>query len=169
MQTPFPSILLNVFFVISAGLYLSFLIVHYQLDPLDNFWLLFFYCVIGLSGIYLVKFLGLKVIGWVFNLKDAADSYLFVVFIINKMAGLLLLPFLVLLAFTDGNLYTVGLTLSYIVLAGLLAYRFILTYTVVRNQVKVNPFHFFLYFCAFEIAPLLLIYKALLLFFHIST
>jgi len=169
MQTPFPSILLNIFFVLSAGLYLSFLIVHYKLNPLDNFWLLFFYCVIGLSGIYLVKFLGLKVIGWVFNLKAAADSYLFVVFIINKMAGLLLLPFLVLLAFTSGNLNMVGLTLSYIVLGGLLAYRFILTYTVVRNQVRVKPFQFFLYLCAFEIAPLLLVYKLLLIYFRIST
>jgi hypothetical protein len=169
MQTPFPSVLLNSFFVISAGLYLSFLIDHYQLNPLGNFWLLFLYCVIGLTGLYLMKYLGLKVIGWVFNRKEAANSYLFVVFIINKMAGLLLLPFLVLLAFTSGNLYMVALTLSYIALAGLLAYRFILTYTVVRNQVRVNPFQFFLYLCAFEIAPLLLVYKLLLIYFRIST
>jgi hypothetical protein len=169
MQTPLPSILLNGFFVISAGLYLSFLIEHYKLNPVENFWLLFLYCVAGLSLIYIVKFLGLKVTGWVFSMKDAADAYIFIVFIINKMLGLLLLPFLVLLAFTSGNLYSVALSLSFIVLACLLAYRFILTYTVVRNQVRVNPFQFFLYLCAFEIAPLLLVYKLLLIYFRIST
>jgi hypothetical protein len=79
-----------------------------------------------------------------------------------------LLPFLVLLAFAQGNIYAVSFTLSWITIVGLLAYRFILTYTTVRNQVKVNPFHFFLYLCAFELAPLLLIYRGLLLFFHIT-
>jgi hypothetical protein len=58
--------------------------------------------------------------------------------------------------------------LSWCLLIGLLAYRIILTFAAVRNQVKVNPFHFFLYLCAFEIAPLLLVYKGLLLFFRIT-
>jgi hypothetical protein len=168
IQTPLPSLLLNVFFVVSGGLYISFLLEHARLNPIDNFWLMSFYCTLGLSIIYFVKYAGLKLSGWLFNMQEAADSYIFIVFIINKMIGLLLLPFLVLLAFAQGNIYAMSLTLSWIIIVGLILYRFILTYTTVRNQVKVNPFHFFLYFCAFEIAPLLLIYRGLLLFFHIT-
>ncbi|HYC41288.1 MAG TPA: DUF4271 domain-containing protein [Chitinophagaceae bacterium] len=168
LQNPLPSILLNAFFVISGGFYLSFLIEHFGINPAGNFWLLYLYCMLGLATIYLVKFLGLKATGWVFGARDAADSYLFVVFMINKMAGLLLLPFVVLLAFTAGDFRNTVVTLSFALLAGLLAYRFILTYSVIRNQVKVNPFHFFLYLCAFEIAPVLLVYKALLIYFRIS-
>jgi hypothetical protein len=168
MQTPLPSLLLNVFFVVSGGLYIGFLLQHAKLNPVDNFWLMSAYCLLGLSIIYFVKFLGLKLSGWLFNMKEAADAYIFIVFIINKMIGILLLPFLVLLAFTEGNTYSASLTISWIVIAGLLAYRFVLTYAAVRNQVKVNPFHFFLYLCAFEIAPLLLIYRGLLFFFHIT-
>jgi hypothetical protein len=41
-------------------------------------------------------------------------------------------------------------------------YRFIVSFGPVRKEIKVNGFHFFLYLCAFEIAPLLLIYKLLL-------
>ena len=166
MQTPLPSLLLNGFFVVSGGLYISFLIDHYQLNPVDNFWLLFLYCCLGLSAAYFVKFAGLKVSGWLFNIREAADSCIFIVFIVNKMIGILLLPFLVLLAFTTGNIYAVSITLSWCLVAGLLVYRFILIFAAIRNQVKVNPFHFFLYLCAFEIAPLLLIYKALLQFFN---
>ena len=84
------------------------------------------------------------------------------------MLGILLLPFLVLIAFTVGRVYSAGLTLSWCLVGGLLLYRFILTYSAVRNLVRVNPFHFILYIAAFEIAPLLLIYKALLLFFRIT-
>lgn len=168
MQTPFPSLLLNVFFIVSAGLYATFLVRYFNMDPVGNFWLLFFYCCLGLSLAYLVKFVGLKVSGWVFNMSEAADSYIFIVFIVNKMIGILLIPFLIVLAFTVGNVYTAGLTLSWCLVAGLLAYRFILTFIAIRNQVKVNPFHFLLYLIAFEIAPLLLVYKGLLRFFNQS-
>ncbi len=165
IQTPLPSLLLNGFFVVSGGLYIAFLLKHFQLDPLNNFWLLFLYCCLGLSAAYLVKFIGLKLSGWLFNMNEAANSYIFIVFIVNKMIGMLLLPFLVLLAFTKGDTYTVALTISWCMVAGLIIYRFILTYAAVRNQVKVNPFHFFLYLLAFEVAPLLLVYKGLLFYF----
>jgi hypothetical protein len=99
-------------------------------------------------------------------MKDAADSYIFIVFIVNKMAGLYLLPFLILLSFTEGEPYHIFLILSWVGILMLLIYRFILTFGAVHNQIKVNLFHFFLYLCAFEIAPVLLIYKLLLYFFN---
>ena len=165
MQMPLPALMLNCFFVISGGLYLAFLLTHYGVNPVNNFWLLLLYSTIGLSIAYLVKFVGLKLSGWLFSMEQAATSYIFIIFIVNKMMGILLLPFLVLLAFTQGGLYSSSLTLSFCFLAGLLVYRFILTYGAIRNEVRVNPFHFFLYILAFEIAPLLLVYKGLLLFF----
>ena len=168
VQTPLPSLMLNGFFVISAGLYLTFVLEYFHLNPVNNFWLLFLYCVVGLSVIYFVKFLGLKISGWLFSMKEAADSYIFIVFVVNKMLGILLLPFLVLLAFSEGSIHGVAVTLSWFVIAGLLIYRFILTYSAIRNQVRVNPFHFFLYLLAFEIAPLLLVYKGLLPILRIS-
>ena len=168
MQTPLPSVLLNIFFFLSGGLYGCFVLEHFHLNPTGSFWLLYFYCIAGLSAIYFVKFIGLKITGWLTNMQEAADAYIFIVFIVNKMIGVLLLPFLVLVAFTVGDIYSASMTLSWCLVAGLLIYRFILTYTAVRNQVKVNPFHFFLYLCAFEIAPLLLIYRGLLLFFRIT-
>ena len=169
MQTPLPSLLLNVFFVICGGLYVTFLLQYLNLVANQDFWLMFLYSSLGLSFAYLMKFVSLKVSGWLFNVKDAANSYIFIVFIVNKMIGILLLPILLILAFAFGNVYSGGMTISWCLIAGLFMYRFILTYAAIHNQVKVNPFHFFLYLCAFELAPLLLIYKGLLLFFHQTT
>ena len=84
---------------------------------------------------------------------------------INKIIGIYILPFLVLLAFTDNDIYEAAFIFSYLGVFALLAYRFILSYGLVQNEIRLNPFHFFLYLCAFEIIPLLLIYKALLLWF----
>jgi hypothetical protein len=165
VQTPLPSLLLNFFFLITASLYISFVLQHYHIALDYYFWLLCFYCFVALTVIYIIKFLSLKFFGWLFNISATTDGYIFIVFMINKIIGIYLLPFLVLLAFTDDNIYQVAFALSYIGIFALLAYRFILSYGLVRNQIRVNPFHFFLYLCAFEIVPLLLIYKALLLWF----
>ncbi len=166
MQTPLPSLLLNGFFVVCGGLYGAFLLVHFKLVEEEDFWLYFLYCGLGLSAIYLVKFIGLKIMGWVFGMEEASNSYVFIVFVINKVIGLFLLPFLFLLAFLSGAGYQTALLLSWVGIGGLFLYRFILTYAAIHNQVRFNPFHFFLYLCAFEIAPLLLIYKLLLIIFH---
>ena len=165
MQTPFPSLVFIGFFVASAGLYLTLLFQHFEITPIENFWLLYLYCCIGLSVIYLVKFVGLIICGWLFNMRKAADSYIFIVFIINKVIGIALVPFIVLLAFSDEIMYNVALVLSWCTVGALFLYRFILGFAAIRNEVRFNLFHFFLYLCAFEIAPLLLIYKLLLFFF----
>jgi hypothetical protein len=163
VQTPLPSLFMNMFFLVSGAMYLDLVFRHYGFGSGYSFWLLYFYIVVGLGVIYLVKYISLKLSGLLFNISQTTDAYIFVVFMINKIIGVILLPFLVLLAFTDNEFYQVGLILSFITMFILLAYRFILAYGLVRNQIRVKPFHFFLYLCCFEIAPLLLIYKLLLL------
>jgi hypothetical protein len=162
LQAPFPSLLLNILFTISGGLYFCFLLRHYQLVPGFNFALLFLDCTGFIGLLYLFKFFLLKTTGWVFNITRATDTYIFVVFMTNKIIGILLLPFLVILAFSPHTTNEITLTISYFMIGILLLYRFIASYPPIRNEIKVSMFYFFLYLCAFEIAPLLLIYKVLL-------
>jgi hypothetical protein len=114
---------------------------------------------------YLIKFITLQLTGWLFKAGDAATSYIFTVFTINKMAGLFLLPLLALMAFSVPWVFTVSLVLSWVLLGGLILYRVGLTYRVVRKQINISGFHFLLYVIGFEIAPLLVLYKLFLLNF----
>ncbi|MCW3117146.1 MAG: hypothetical protein JWM28_1228 [Chitinophagaceae bacterium] len=163
-QTPLPSLVFNAFFIITGGLYIAFILQHFNVGNQSSFWLLSLYSSAALGVIYVIKFLGLKFTGWILNLPGATESYIFIVFIINKIIGIFLLPFLILIAFAQGELYQLSITLSSWGIAGLLVYRFILSYSAVHNQIKVKPFHFIIYLLAFEIVPLLLIYKLLLYF-----
>lgn len=163
LQTPLPSVLMNIFFVLTAGLYVNFLLLHFHLSLAENFWLQYVYCAAFIAFVYIIKFLGLKITGWLFNVHEAAESYTFIVFIICKMLGILLLPFLVLLSFTSGTIYLNSLVLSWIGIGLLLGYRFLLSYSYARKEIKLNPFHFILYIIAFEIVPVLLIYKMLMI------
>ncbi|MGB8192228.1 MAG: DUF4271 domain-containing protein [Chitinophagaceae bacterium] len=168
LQTPLPSLMLNIFFLLVGGFYASLLLDYYKYHPHPNFWIQTLYCVGILALIYAGKFIILKFLGWVFNLSKATDTYIFIVFLVNKMLGILLLPFLVLIAFYTGQAQQVFVTLSLMLILVLFAYRFVFSFGPIRAEIKVNPFHFFLYLCAFEIAPLLLIYKVLLLILETS-
>jgi hypothetical protein len=164
LQSPLPSLFLNILFVLSTGLFLSIVADYHDIVPGMNRWLLFFYCCVLVATIYLGKFIVLKMVGWMFNIRSAADTYIFIVFLVNKMMGIYLLPALLLMAFAHPPLLTVLITLTYVFIVILFIYRFIIAYRPVRNEIKLTRFHFFLYLCAFEIAPLLLIYKVLLIF-----
>ncbi len=161
MQAPLPSLLLNILFFFTAAVFVALVLQRYGLGTSFNFWLLLLYCAVGLAAIYLVKFITLKLCGWLFRIPDATDAYTFIVFTTNKIIGILLLPLLVLLAFTTGPFKETVLSLSVMVIGALFLYRFFLSYVSIHRQVKVDLFHFLLYLCAFEIAPLLLINKLL--------
>jgi hypothetical protein len=162
LQTPLPSLLLNILFVISAGLYACYLLQYSQLGAGIRFWVLYLNCMLLLGTIYFVKFLVLKFIGWVFSISRATDIYIFIVFLVNKMLGIFLLPFLIVITFSGPQLGEVFITISLAMIFVLWTYRILASYRPVHNEIKLTPFYFFLYLCAFEIAPLLLIYKVLL-------
>ena len=162
LQTPLPSLLLNILFILSAGLYACFLLHYSRIGEGVRFWVIYFYCMVLLGSIYLVKFLVLKFVGWVFSISRATDIYIFVVFLVNKMMGIFLLPFLILITFSSADTREIFITISLAMVFVLWTYRALAAYRPVRNEIKLTPFYFFLYLCAFEIAPLLLIYKVLL-------
>lgn len=161
LQAPLPSLLLNILFLLSGAFFLTLIFQYFNLGMQYGFWWLFLYCVAGIGAVYLVKFITLKICGWLFRLSDAIDAYIFIVFTTNKVLGMALLPFVILLAFTGGTVYEVALNLAFLLVGVMFCYRFFLSYMTIHRQVKVSFFHFFLYLCAFEIAPLLLINKLL--------
>ena len=55
----------------------------------------------------------------------------------------------------------IAVTLSIIMIVCILCIPLPGCYSVLHKEIKISRLHFFLYLCAFEIAPLLLIYKVL--------
>jgi hypothetical protein len=164
MQAPLPSLLLNIFFFISASLYLTLLFRYHDLGMQFRFWMLAVYCFLGLVGIYLLKFLVLRIFGWIFRVREATDSYIFIVFTANKILGMALMPFVILLAFTTGETTMYSIMMSYLLIGAVFLYRYILAYTSIQRQIRLQFFHFLIYLAAFEVAPLLLINKLLFQF-----
>lgn len=164
-NAPLPSLLFNILFLLIGALLAALLLRHFGLGMPYPFWQLFLYGLLGLGVVYITKFLMLKLLGWLLNAREATDSYIFIVFANNKVLGILLLPLVLGLAFSSGDIYQVFFALSVVLICGLFLYRFYLSFVTVQKLVQINLFHFLLYFFALEIAPLLLINKLLVEFF----
>lgn len=163
LQARLPSLLYNLFFVGCAGTFL-YLIAAQHAIRVGTYspWELWLASVGIVALLYVAKFLGLKLSGWIFGMSGAVDTYIFIVFLVNKILGVALLPIVILLAFSKEPIQSAAATLGILLVAGMLIYRFIRSYRPVWEEVQMSRFHFFLYLCTFEIAPLLLIYKSML-------
>lgn len=162
-QNNLPSLLLNLFFIFSCGAYVSFLLTYYHVTHL-GFWLLLLYSSLSLLILYAGKYLFLTFAGWVFNVNEAANAYIFAVYLVNKILGVILIPFTLIIAFSSSGIINISITISILLILLLFFYRYFVSYSPVRKEVRVSLLHFFFYVFAFEIMPLLLIYKTLTLY-----
>ena len=154
---------LTILFVLVAGLFISLLAtINHWLSL--SFWLLTVYTITVLALIYTFKYLFLRFMGWVFNAGEQASTYGFIVFLVNKVIGLVLLPLLLLLAFSGEVIQEVALTVAATVVILLLIFRYIVSLTIIRRTLAVHPLHFFIYLCAVELMPMLILYKVLFSF-----
>jgi hypothetical protein len=158
------SLIFNLFFIITVGIYIYFLLLHFKRLSAHNTWINIFLSIGVVGLVYIVKYLSLKFIGWVTEYKAEIDTYIFIIFLINKIIGILLVPFVVIVAFSDAYIVHIVILISLLIIIILLFLRFIRSYELLHKNIKVSQFHFFLYIIGIELLPLLLIYKALLIF-----
>jgi len=165
VQSGQQSLLFNVFFFLSFGVYVYLVAMHFHASVKTEEWLLPFVATITLLFLYTGKYFFLKLSGWLLNIRTATETYTFIVFLINKVAGIVILPFLVILSFSPEYISKVAITISLALVAVLFSYRFLRAYQPVQAEIKVSRFHFLIYLLAVEVAPLLVLYKLLSRFF----
>ena len=163
LQAKLPSLLFNLFFIISSGFYIYFLLLHYKWVDENNRWLIMACCVAVLSIIYVVKFCTLKFTGWITGFSESTNTYVFIIFLINKIIGIFLVPLTIIIAFAIPSIANSAVLISLLCVGFLLLMRFFRSYGLIQHQLKISRLHFFLYITGVEILPLLLIYKALIL------
>ena len=158
LQNSLGSLIVNICFILSFTLMSTLLIFSSHLLAL-SFWEVYFYIAVFFMCLYLGKYVCLQFAGYIFNTRELVNTYIFVVFMINKVLGVLLVPFILILAFAKPVFYPYAIGGAATVALLLILYRYLFSLTSVRNKLHISSFHFFLYLCAFEILPLALLYK----------
>jgi hypothetical protein len=164
VQAKLPSLFFNIVFVLSGGLYVYLLLQRISNESNSIKWLYLMGCVAAFIIVYFIKYFSVKFIGWVSGLNAEADTYIFIVFLINKIIGICLLPIIVVVAFADPIITNAVLVMSIVFIGVMLLFRFIRSFSLLQHKLKISRFHFLLYIFSLEILPLILIYKAVELF-----
>lgn len=165
-QSPLPSLLLNIFFTISAGIYVFLILRHFNYITANRPLILIPLLILIFMIIYMAKFLFLRFTGWLFGYGETVSGYIFTLYMVNKILGVGLLPFILVLAFCTPSVAAVALNVSLVFIVLMFIYRYIRIFGSERNKIIFNKFHFFIYLCGFEIAPVLIIGKLVLIWLN---
>ncbi len=158
LQAKLPSLFFNLFFLIITGCYLFLMLNHFDKITYRD-WDILLICIAGISIIYLCKYCTLKFVGWLTGYKQEAETYIFIVFLINKVIAICLVPVVIILPFSDPQLVNVTAIISFILIVLMFILRFFRSYGLLQSRLTVSGFHFTLYIIGIEILPLFLIYK----------
>lgn len=158
-QQPLVALLLNLVFVFSSSLFLFFgLGWDHEFTGIYR-WYILSSSFLVIVCIYLFKFIFLRTIGWAFGQKEVFDHYLFVVFLNNKLLGLLLLFSSFLLAFSGDTTTKTLFTATLVVVALMFIYRVFRGYQTFLRQARMGAFSLLLAFVSVELIPSAVVIK----------
>jgi len=143
-------------FLINLALFL-YLVVQNVFKP--NIEIQLGYIFLGVIAFFIGKHIVIGAISWVFEFQKEAQLYNFTIITIRNIMAMIFLTINILFVF--GPLFwskALAITGAFFFIIFLIS-RYYKGIKIGRKYVNNNVFHFFLYFCAFELSPWLIVYK----------
>jgi len=154
--------LLYISFLINLGVFLFYILHHFQIDFNANLVLQLGICVAGVLIAFSLKHLVLWLIGLIFPVNREVSRYNFIMLIFGSSLGLLLGPINILLAYGAQNLHEVLIWGTISTIGLVYAFRSVRSLWLAGRIFASHQFHFLLYICTVEIAPVLTVVKLIL-------
>lgn len=158
-QQPLVSSTLNFLFILSSGLFIFFGLGWNHDFSGEVRWMILVVSFIIIALIYLFKHIFFKILGWAFGQEEAFDDYLFVVFLNNKLAGLIFLFSSFMMAFSSYGSNSLIFKLTLFLIGLMLAYRILRGYQIFSRQSRIGLFTLLLAFISLELIPSVVIVK----------
>ena len=158
LQDKLPSLFFNLFFIIVGGAYIFLLMAKSKKIPINDYQFFYF----GMAAVlvtYTTKLAIIQFLGWLSGFKKEAEVYSFIVFLINKILAVALLPLIVVIAFASKPISEYTILISLILIAFLFVLRYLRIFGSIQHSLKVSKFHFILFVISIEILPIMLIYQ----------
>lgn len=159
MTSNIPFRLYYIFFLINAGILVYRILPWFNLQPKYNAILSLIILILAFFLLFVTKRSFLHLIRNLFPGKKGINLYIFTIILFGTTLGPLLFLVNLLFPFTSPQIQ------QYLVIAAILPAFFLLILRLIRSTVIANqyfisrPFHFFLYICTVEIAPVLVFVK----------
>ncbi len=154
-----PYYVLYVLFLFNLGIYIYLLLRYYNLTPeISNFSLLMM-TVGSAAGLIFLKHLVINIIGWVFPIEKETSIYSMTMTVFGIVLSIILFVANVIIAYAPPQIIPIVIYLSFIIIGIVYFFRSIRGLSIASKFLNRNKFHFFIYLCAVEIAPVLILWK----------
>ncbi len=157
----FGTVLLNLFSLLVLSLFAFLLLGQFGYLQVDPPWILMLIAVAAVTIFLLARYLLLKAASLLLPFRKEITLYNFYEIQLNRLLGVALFPLVLLLIFAPAPLSTYALYTALAVSAGCILLRYLKGFNIGFNYFGSHLFHFLLYICALEIAPVLIIIRLL--------
>ncbi|MBL7815139.1 MAG: DUF4271 domain-containing protein [Saprospiraceae bacterium] len=153
---------LYILFLVNAGIFV-FLMTHRVLgkSPMNQFWT-FIFCVLGVSLVFFIKHAVLYIVSLVFPITKEVKLYNFIITTSGILLGLILLPLNIFIAYSPEVLSNILTYMAFAAIGFIYLVRSLRSLSVASPFLATDQFHFFIYLCAVEFAPILILVKILI-------
>lgn len=160
MLTSWSYIFLYILFSLSLGLFI--LLYKSQFSDSTLLTPLHFLRISGVVAVlFILKILIIRFIAFVFEIERLVRQYITVIYLVYFNSMLFLIPALLFVTFLPADSFKLILILFSIIVSILFLYRFSRTAWILFGNHKFSIFYLILYLCSLEIAPILVLVKAL--------
>jgi hypothetical protein len=152
-----PYYLLYLHFLLQAGVFI-FLVTRFFAPQQFNHFPYLLVCLLISASIFLTKHVLLGLTAWLYPVGESIGRYNFMMIIFNCILGLFLVPFNLLIAFSSDLrgfmvFWSLGLVAIFYI------YRTFRASSIGFKYLIEDQFHFLLYLCTVEIAPVMFLVK----------
>lgn len=149
-------------FLLNLGFFVFLLTKEFGVSTtVGHFWWLL-YCIIGVSGLVVLKHLILQLLGAIFPIQKEISVYNFTIIIFGIVIGLILVPVNVFMAYGPENLIPAIIYSTFVVVILIYLFRSLRGLFIANKFLVFHKFHFLLYICTVEIGPILILTKLIL-------
>lgn len=157
-----PYLVWYIYFFVNAGLFLYFILRFYDVSLTSSHYLQWLYCTAGVAGLYMLKHLLLNITGFIFPVAAQIKRYNFLIIIFGIIIGLILTPINILLAYGPEELFNILIFIALGAVGLIYGFRYLRGLFIANKFLLFYRFHFLLYICTVEIAPVMVLVKLIL-------
>ena len=157
----FPYYILYALFIFNAGILIYLLLRHFQLTPEIGNLTLLGITTGGFALILLLKQLVVNILGWVFPIEKETSIYNMTITIFGIVLSIVLFVANIIIAYAPPNIVPFAIYFFLGVIGLIYLFRAVRGLSIGAKFLNHNKFHFFIYLCTVEIAPVLILWKML--------
>jgi len=156
-----PFLLLFVQFGFTIGMFFYLVSQFYQVSFADSGFKFYISISILIVLLYMIKIIILRLLGYMFNVQKAVNEYVSILYLSYFNMALIFIPLVVAFALSPLAYGPYYVAISFILIGLIFVFQFIRATVNILSHYRFPKVYLFLYFCALEICPILILIKAI--------